>query len=54
MSIFIRIIVQHITIIQVIFMLQAWQRIGEPTEKTNKIWWVSPVDATSKIETWES
>ena len=29
------------------FVADSWKRIGEPTEKTNKIWWVSPQEAVS-------
>ncbi len=35
------------------FAADSWKRIGEPTEKTNKIWWVSPPRSACEIETWQ-
>ncbi|MDV4557936.1 NUDIX domain-containing protein [Enterococcus faecium] len=32
------------------FVADSWKRIGEPTEKTNKIWWVSPQEALVKLK----
>ncbi len=32
------------------FAADSWKRIGEPTEKTNKIWWVSPREALEKLK----
>ena len=32
------------------YVASNWQQVGEPTEKTTQIWWVSPVDAIQKLK----
>lgn len=27
-----------------------WQKVAEPTEETNKIWWVTPQEASQKLK----
>lgn len=32
------------------YVAKSWEKIGEPTETTNRIWWVTPADAIVKLK----